>query len=74
MTYQLTVIQAPSGRFIFVGSVPLELMKTRQPTQSDTMAGRVIDGKVYTSKAFDTAQEALTAAEAIGVKAELPRV
>lgn len=44
MNYGTHILKTPNGRFTFVGSVPIELMNAVEPTRSDVMAGRTIDG------------------------------
>ena len=39
-TFGLHVIQAPSGVWIYVGSVPADLCETRKATKADLVAGR----------------------------------
>lgn len=69
----LHVIQYPSGRFGFVGSIPFELCETRKPTIEDVMGLRVQDdGLVYHSPVFSTQKEAIEFAAAKGYTAKLP--
>jgi len=64
MSYGLHVIKAPSGRYIFVGSVPRTLLGWREPTKSDVMGQRVDfeTGLAHYTLTFNTEQEAIDAA------------
>jgi len=66
------LLKVPSGKYTFVGSVPLELCGERKPTYSDIMGGRLCKnakGKVvaWTEKVFDTEQAARLYASEKGV-------
>lgn len=72
----LIVIQAPSGRFVFRGSVPaalayqweaesdLEAAKQCGPAIAERIAAR--HGRTFKSVAFDTRESAIAAAAALG--------
>lgn len=67
MNLGLHVIQFPSGKFGFVGSIPTVICLSRKPTASDIMGGRVMkDGLVYYSPSFDTRQQAIDHAKKHG--------
>ncbi len=71
-TYGLHVIKCPTGVYVYVGSIPLELCKARKPNIEDIMAGRVIGGRVYYSPLFDTRDEAEGYARVKGFEVLVP--
>lgn len=66
------VIQAPSGRFVFVGDIPAKLCTKVPATKGDVMGGRAFreGGELLTYKApsYATREDAIAAAAGIGVK------
>lgn len=73
-TPTVSVIQAPSGRFIFVGRLPVILASEVPATDSDVMGGRAhrstLDGTLQTWKfpSFPTREDAVTFARVSGVE------
>lgn len=70
----LCVIQFPSGRYGYVGSVPMTLGTMVPATQSDVMGGRAVrddSGALVAPKfpTFETANEAVEFAEFRGLNA-----
>jgi len=75
--YSLTVIQAPNGRFIFVGSVPADLGRIVPATKSDVLGRRSFHddaGDLVTMKfpSFTTAAAAIEHAAQHGFTAKVP--
>lgn len=61
--YQLTIIQFPSGKYGYVGSIPLQLGSEIRATRSDIMGGRAFrngKGEIVTIKfpSFETREDA----------------
>lgn len=67
MNYGLHLNKLPNGRITFVGSIPIALMNAHEPTRSDIMGGRVIDGLAYSTKVFDNVADALAFAKQVGI-------
>lgn len=66
------VLLCPSGRYTFVGSVPVELCDIRPATKSDVMGGRAYEDESGATvcarpRVFDTESAAREAAIAAGV-------
>ena len=59
-------MQVPSGKFTFVGTVPITLMDAKEPTKNDVMAGRVHEGKAYSTKSFESVEAAIALAKEVG--------
>jgi hypothetical protein len=60
----LHIINTPSGRYTFVGSIPAHLVETVRATKADVMGGRAWrneDGEVVTARVptFSSYQEAM---------------
>jgi len=75
--YALNVIQAPNGRYVFVGSVPVELGYTAPATKSDVLGRRSFHddaGDLVTMKfpSFTTAAAAIEHAAQHGFTAKVP--
>jgi len=51
--------QFPSGKFGFVGAVPLSIMTERPATAADVMAGRERNGKAYDRKGYESVNDAI---------------
>ena len=67
MGYGLHIIKAPSGRFVYVGSIPAALCTIVPASKADVMGGRAyesVDGDMVTAKprSFDSYGEAWDAA------------
>jgi len=63
----LAVCQTKGYKAYYAGSIPAALCNCKEPAYSDIMAGRVApDGKVYSSKLFDTKEEAISFARSLG--------
>lgn len=53
MSFGLHIIKAPSGRFVYVGSVPAALSAIVPASKADVMGGRAyesVDGDMVTAK------------------------
>lgn len=72
----LHVIKFPSGRFGFVGSIPVSCCRRMKADKSAIMGGRAIregDELVeYRTMTFETEQEALDHADSCGYEAKTP--
>jgi len=72
----LHVIQFPSGRFGYVGSIPVDCCRRLEADRSAILGGRAIregDELVeYRTMTFDTEQEALDHAASCGYEAKTP--
>ena len=72
----LHVIQFPSGRFGYVGSVPASCCKRVKANRSAIMGCRAVreDGEMveYRPMSFETQKEAIDHANACGFEAKLP--
>jgi hypothetical protein len=71
------VIPTPTGKYTYVGRVPIELTETKEPTKADIMAGRwykTDDGRTmsYRILSFDTEAEAIEFAANLGIEVGLP--
>ena len=72
MTYQLTLVKHPSGRYGFVGSIPMALCNDRDATKDDIMGQRWhtrADGTTgcYYCPTFENAADAVAFAISRGV-------
>ena len=72
----LHVIQYPSGRFGYVGSVPADCCRRMKADRSAVLGGRAVrEGEElveYRSMAFETQKEAIDHAASCGYEAKTP--
>lgn len=73
MDYGLHIIENPKGHkpgfnFSLVGSIPVSMLDWVEPTKSDVMGGRVVNGKAPKGRQWETVAQIKQAAAENGVE------
>jgi hypothetical protein len=62
------VIVNPKGTYSLVGSVPIAMLASRTPTTADIMGGRVMNGRAYVGRCYQTIDEIRQVAAQVGAR------